>query len=244
MHIENKVNQKKVKEEFDGLKKVFQNLGVEILEIEQVRGLPDMVFSANFGFPKGNLFILSNFKYPQRKKEADHAKNFFEKLGFSVNSLPPNIAFEGQGDLLTVNGDCFFGWGKRSDQEAKDYLSRLLKLDLIELKLTNPYYYHLDTCFAPLDEKTVVINPESFDDESLAKIYKYFPNVICTSFEDNKQIACNLVVVGKTVVIGAGITGKLKTDFEKYGFTPTEVPMHEFRKSGGSVKCLTLEFHY
>jgi len=50
-------------------------------------------------------------------------------------------------------------------------------------------------------------------------------------------------VINKNVVIGQGISGKLKRDIERYGFKAVEIPMEEYRKGGGSIKCLTLEFY-
>lgn len=243
MHVENKVEQSTVKNEFAELKKVYEQLDVEMLEIPQEKGLPDMVYAANFGSPHGNAFIKSNYKFDERKKEAEHAKEYFKQLGFTILQLPEAIAFEGQGDLLTIRDEYFFGWGKRSDYEAKDYLLHFLGKEIHDFKLVDPYYYHLDTCFTPLDEKTVMINPRSFEPDGVERIEKLFPNIIMTSEEDNNFIACNAVVVGKTVVIAKGITQQLKDNLSTYGYTTIEVPMDEFRKGGGSVKCLTLEFY-
>lgn len=243
MHVENKVEQAKVQVEFAALKKVYTDLEVEMLEIPQEKGLPDMVYAANYGSPTGSAFIKSNYKYNERKKEAELAKEYFKKLGFSILKLPEAIAFEGQGDLLTIRGEYFFGWGKRSDYEAKEYLHHFLGKEIHDFRLIDPYYYHLDTCFTPLDEKTVMINPRSFEPDGIEKIKKLFPSVIITSEEDNNYLACNAVVVGKSVVIAKGITQQLKDNLSTYGYTTIEVPMDEFRKGGGSVKCLTLEFY-
>lgn len=243
MHIDNKVDHKKSMEEFEELKKVYKSLGVEILEIKQEKGLPDMVYAANFGFPKGKIFIRSNFKYKQRKGEANFAKEYFEKLGFDVKELPDDVSFEGQGDLLSINGKYFFGHGKRSDFEAKHYLEKFLDAKIVDFQLVNNFYYHLDTCFAPLTKDTVAINPESYTPEGLEKIYENFENIIAVGLDDNSLIACNLVVVGETIIISKGISQKLKDTFKDFGFSTIEVPMDEFRKGGGSVKCLTLEFY-
>jgi N-dimethylarginine dimethylaminohydrolase len=243
MHVENKVNQSSVHAEYAALRAAYKNLGLEFSEIDQVDGLPDMVYSANFGFPTETMFIKSNYKYDERKKEADYAAEYFAARDFEVKTLPEDIAFEGQGDLLTVNGNYFFGWGKRSDLEAKPYLEELLGKKMIDFKLVNPFYYHLDTCFAPLNENTVVINPVSFEKEGKKLIYELFPNVIEASTEDNHLIACNLVVADKTIVIAKGISQGLRDDFATHGFSVCEVPMDEYRKGGGSVKCLTLEIY-
>lgn len=243
MHVENKVNPLKANEEFLNLKSIYQSLRVDVIEIPQDKDLPDMVYAANFGFPKNNFFIKSNFKFNERKKESQLSQIYFEKLGFKIKGLPENIKFEGQGDLLTNGKNYFFGWGKRSDFSAKKYLSKFFDSKIIDFKLIDPFYYHLDTCFAPIGEKTAVINPDAFEEKDLDRINKLFPNVISVSKNDNKIFACNLVVVGKTIVIGKGISKKLKEDFKKSGYTTIETSTYEFIKGGGSVKCLTLEFY-
>jgi len=243
MRLENKVDRQKVKEEYAELKSVYKSLGAEVLEIDPVKGLPDMVYAANLGFPLGNKFALSNFRYPQRRKEADYAKIFFEKLGFKIVTLPDGVYFEGQGDLLTAGGKYFLGWGKRSSREAKEILSKELGIEFVDFELKDPYFYHLDMSLGPLDNETVLMKSESFTKEGVAKIKAEFKNVIETTEEDNKFMACNLVVINKTVVIGQGISDSLKKNIEKYGFTVKEVPMDEYRKGGGSIKCLTLEFY-
>lgn len=242
MHVENKVDKKKVLQEYKNLKKIYKSLGVKIFEIEPGRGLPDMVYAANFGFVKDNNFVKSNFKYPQRQKESIHSKKFFQKIGSKVLELPKEIVFEGQGDLLYSGKKYVMGYGKRTDINAKKYLEKFLDSEILELKLSDPYFYHCDMSFAPLDDKTVVINKHSFDKKGLEKIYKNFPNVILADKEDNQNFACNLVVVEKNIVVGKGISNKLKSDFKKLGFSTYEVDMTEYRKGGGSVKCLTLEF--
>ncbi|MBI3486220.1 N-dimethylarginine dimethylaminohydrolase [Candidatus Daviesbacteria bacterium] len=228
--------------DWHSLIKTYTGLGIKVHTIKQDKKLPDMVYAANFGFVLNNTFIKSNYKYDQRKAESDHAKQFFQKGGFEIYELPDDVAFEGQGDLLKMGNSYFLGWGKRSDQRAKKFLTEALGSKIIDLELVNPYYYHLDTCFAPLDENTVAINPISFTAEGLKKIYQHFPNVILVGKDDNNILACNLVMVGKTVITGLGITQKFKDDLANYGFSTIEVPMGEFRKGGGSVKCLTLEY--
>ena len=243
MHLENKVNKGKVMWEYRRLRAAYESLGAKVLEIDPVKGLPDMVYAANLGFPLGRIFALSNFRYPQRRAEAKYAKAFFEKMGFNIVTLPDGVYFEGQGDLLTTGGKFFLGWGKRSSKEAKAVLSKKLGIKFIDFELIDPYFYHLDMSLGPLNKETVLIKPESFTEEGVARIKKEFRNVIEVSRKDNEFMACNLVVINKNVVIGQGISGKLKRDIERYGFKAVEIPMEEYRKGGGSIKCLTLEFY-
>ena len=185
---------------------------------------------------------MSNFRHEQRRKEADFAKRYFENLGFKIITFSENIYFEGQGDLLTIDGKYFLGWGKRSSKEAKDILNKKLGIECTDFELRDAYFYHLDMSLGPLDSKTALINPRSFTKVGLSRLQNEFPNIIETTEDDNKFMVCNLVVVDKTVVIAKGISDKLKNEIEKYGFKVCEIPMDEFRKGGGGIKCLTLEF--
>lgn len=243
MDKNNKVDSTKAMEEYNFLKQTYIDLGVKVNEITQKQGLPDMVYAANCGFPYGNLFIKSNFKYDERKEEAELAKAYFQKAGYAIKELPSNIAWEGEGDLLVAGDQYFLGWGKRTDYEAKHYLAEYLDREIIDFKMIDPYYYHLDTCFLPLDKDTVAINPKSFEPEGLKKIHDNFANVIEVGERDNSLMACNGVAVGKTVVSPAGVSRELQNAYARYGFSVREIPLPEFLKGGGSVKCLTLEYY-
>ena len=243
MHTDNPINHEKATAEFAALKKTYGELGVEIIEISQAPNLPDMVYAANIGHPHGKMFVKSNFKYKERREEAEIGRKYFEQLGFAIKELPSDIIWEGQGDLLVAGDKYILGWGKRTMQEAKKYLSEYLNSDIIDLQLIDPYFYHLDMCLFPLDEKTVAVNPTSFTPDGLKKIYDSFENVIEVGEGDNHNMACNGVVVGKTLVTPDGISEQLKNAFTKYGFTTREIDMTEFKKGGGAAKCLTLEFY-
>lgn len=243
MHVSNKVNHKKAQEEFENLVQIYKRIGLEVLEIKQKIGLPDMVFTANHGFILDKLFIKSNFRYPQRRKESDFAEDYFQKRGFIIKSLPRTVFFEGQGDLLFRDSKFFLGYGYRSSIECKKYLENILETTIISFALNNPFFYHLDTCFAPLGNGKVIINPDAFSTEDREAIKDNFQTVIHASKEDNQVFCCNLIVHNNTVVIGKGISNELKRSLERENFEIIEIEMGEFLKSGGSVKCLTLEFY-
>lgn len=241
MDVKRKANKDKVYAEYASLKQKFDELGIEYSEIEPQPGLPDMVYAANYGFAEGQKFIKANFMYPERRKEADFAQEYLEKLGYETLTIPSDIFFEGQGDLLKTSNQYFFGWGKRSQPTAKPYLETLLNQPLIDFELINPYYYHLDTCFAPLNDTTVMINQRSFKPEGLKKIYETFANVIETSEQDNQFLCCNLVVWEKNIIVGKGITAATVNTLQEFGFTTHQIDTTEYLKGGGSVKCLSLE---
>lgn len=243
MHKDNDVVSSKAHEEYEQIKKIFLELGAEIHEIKQVKGLPDMVYTANCGEVVGNTFIVAKFRYKERQGESAAFQEYFEKeFGFKTVALPEGVYFEGQGDLLNDGTRYFFGWGKRSSREAKEHLETRLNAPVFAFETINPYYYHLDTCFAPLSEEIVMINQRSFNPEDLALIHTLFPTVIETSEEDNKVLACNLVHIGKNIVVNDNITDALKRTLKSHGYTVHGVETAEYIKGGGSAKCISFEF--
>jgi len=235
------VDRDRAKRQYGRLKKTYEDLGVEIAEIEPVKGLPDMVYAANCGFLNGKDFVKSNYYNKERRKEADLASQYFRKRGYNVITLPEHLYFEGQGDLVKCGGKFFCGYGFRTNFKTIKHLEEILGAKVFPLKLVDPRWYHLDTCFFTLRDGAAFIEPEAFSKDSLALIYLELNKVIETKDpEDIESFACNSVVVGDKVVTNKMSAGSKKA-LADAGFEVIEVDVSEFLKGGGSVRCLTFD---
>lgn len=241
MKRDNNVIKEKASAQYNFLKTSFINASASVNELTPAAGLPDMVFATNAGYAGNNTFIKANFRARQRKREADKAEEYFAALGYRVFIMPEDIYFEGEGDLIRSESKYFLGCGIRSDRKAAEYIGRIIDREIVPLELVNPYFYHLDTCFGPLNDDLIVINEEAFTEKSLKEIQGSFKNVIAANRQDNSVLGCNLIVVGTNVFLGKGISENLKRELLKFGYTVNEIEMSEFLKGGGSVKCLSLE---
>jgi N-dimethylarginine dimethylaminohydrolase len=209
-----------------------------------VQGLPDMTFSANAGLVFGNTFVPSRFRYPERQGEEVHDRAWFERHGFDIVDLPEDIFFEGAGDALFDRGvsrRLWMGHGHRSDGDAAPALARLLDVEVLPLKLSDPRFYHLDTCFCPLANGYLLYFPAAFDAPALALIEKHVPpgQRIAVHEHDALDFACNAVNLGRVVILNRA-SSDLRSRLEGAGFMVIEVALDEFMKSGGAAKCLTL----
>lgn len=240
MSVSNNADSMKVNEQYAFLKKTFLEIGVEIEEFVPDQRYPDMVYTANYAVIQDKKVVIANFKYEQRQGESVLADEYFRKHGYDVSRLPTNILFEGEGDFLRSGNRWFLGYGKRSMKEAGPLLEKVLEREVIPLELVDPFFYHLDTCFAPLSPDTVLVNPASFTAEGMKIIERSFTNIITTQPEDNKIMACNLICFNKTIVTGQGVGESLKGTLQKNGYSIREVPMSQYIKGGGSVKCCSL----
>ena len=215
-------------------------LGVFVEYIESSPSVPDLVFTANAGLPYGKKVVLSNFKYKERQKEKRKFKKWFEDHKLDVHVLPRKLHFEGAGDALFLDDTLFCGYGFRSDYLAHVGVADALGVKkLVLLKLIDPRYYHLDTCFCPLRHNTALVFPDAFDPESLA-VMDLNLNMVPVPPQEAEHFACNAVVVGVNDVIipkGCPLTRErlIGENFRVY-----ELEMGEFIKAGGACKCLTL----
>src|SRR5262249_49829615 len=135
-------------------------------------GSPDMVFTANAGLVKGKRFIVSRFRYPERQYEEPYFADWFMDRGYDVHLMPRDVPFEGAGDALFDRGThiLWMAHGHRSISEAREVLFAKLKVNVVTLKLVDQRFYHLDTCFCPLEGGFLLYYPPAFDKDSCANI--------------------------------------------------------------------------
>ncbi len=214
-------------------------VGATVELMEPVAGLPDMVFTANAGLVAGRRFIPSRFRYPVRTGEEPYFHRWFETHGYEVLSLPAGCVFEGAGDALACGETLYAGYHFRSHVSSHREVSRLLGTRVLSLELSDPRFYHLDTCFCPLDRDSALYYPPAFDRYARQVLAAGVKRPVLAPPEDAARFGCNAVVVDRHVVLNSGCD-ILGTRLQEAGYTVHPVDLSEFLKSGGAAKCLTL----
>ncbi|MBI5420415.1 MAG: amidinotransferase [Deltaproteobacteria bacterium] len=214
-------------------------LGLRISLLAPMKGLPDLVFTANAGLVRRGTFIPSHFRHPERRGESPVFRGWFEEEGYEIRSLPRNLYFEGEGDVLRVGGDLFAGYRIRSDIRTHAGVGEILEERVLSLELTDPRFYHLDTCFCPLAEDAAAYYPPAFDPYARRVIEAHVPRRVEVSPEEAMRFACNAVVAERKAVINTGCEN-LKTTLRGMGYEVWETDLSEFIKAGGAAKCLVL----
>jgi N-dimethylarginine dimethylaminohydrolase len=211
--------------------------------VEPQAGSPDMVFTANAGLVRKGLVALSRFLHPERQGEEPHFRKWFDDSGFAVRELPRAVPFEGEGDALfeADNSRLWAGHGMRSREASHPYLQETWGTEVISLRLVDPRFYHLDTCFCPLFGGYVLYFPEAFDGVSQGRIAARYAEEkrIAVSQTDALRFACNAINVGKTILLNE-VSPQLSSRLESEGFGVIQVALSEFLKAGGAAKCLVL----
>lgn len=215
----------------------------QVEEMEPVPGLPDLPFTANAGLVVGDVFVPSRFAHPERQGEEPYFIDWFAQQGYRVRPLPGPLRFEGAGDALLDRGAqrLWMGYGHRSEPAVAAELERMLDLQVVPLRLRDPRFYHLDTCFCPLRGGWLLYFPDAFDADSRREIETRVPphRRIAVGEADALAFACNAVDLDDRVVLNRA-SPALRRALAAAGYATHETPLDEFLKAGGAAKCLTL----
>jgi len=224
--------------QWQGLKELLESMGGEIRLLDAVPGLPDLVFTANAGLVFRDTVYLSRFRYPERQRETPVDAAWFQANGFRVREVTPGD-FEGAGDALFVGETLVAGYFVRSDAAVHQWLGGQLECPVLPVQLVNTRYYHLDTCFCPINESAAIWYPPAFDEYGQKAIRACVPALIEVREDEAARFACNAVVVGTNVALNTGCPD-LEAKLKAIGYTAHATPLDELIKAGGSAKCLTL----
>ncbi len=242
------VNRDRARQQWDAAVAAFTAAGCQVSVIAATPGLEDMVFAANSSLtgtrPDGEkVALIASMRHASRHKESEAFEVWYQAHGYRVARLKTGgfAAFEGSGDAIWHPGKRLIwgGHGFRTDPEMFEQVAEIFKTPVIQLKLVNERFYHLDTCFCPLTPEAVLIYPAAFDAASLELILKMFPIIVTSSEADAVlRMACNAAVWrSRTAIIqkGADIaSGHMRA----LGLAVVEVDTSEFVKSGGSMYCI------
>lgn len=245
-----KVDKIEAHNEWNLVRSLFDQIGINIRIIEDQEGLPDMVFCANQSLPyvdqDGQRHVFMSIMHAdQRKKEVPYIEQWYRLNGYEMHYLNEDKIkdFEGCGDAIWHTGKRLLwgGHGYRSSLNAYQTISDTFAIPIITLELVDEAFYHLDTCFCVLNEQTVLIYPNAFAEEGLELIHTAFDHVIeASKYEAEELFACNASCPdGRNVIIQQGCTDVNK-NLRDAGFAVHEVSTYEFLKSGGSVFCMKM----
>jgi len=221
--------------------------------------LPDIVFMANGGLCIPNItntVILPFMKYHQRKEELPYLEKIYESIKLNTIQFPgsDSAPFEGQAELKWFhNGTkAICGYGHRSTQETftiiEDLFNQLFKKNklippkLLVLPLESPDYYHLDVAMLEFDDSKCIVHKKAFSNQSIELMKRFLGDENIHVIDTNDTMCLNAIVDNKILVTHKITDLNIKSKLEKITNKKIiEVDTSEFEKSGGSVRCMTLD---
>jgi N-dimethylarginine dimethylaminohydrolase len=192
-------------------------------------------------------------KYPQRKEELPYLTRIYKELGLHMIPFPGDEPFEGQAELKWFHGGtkavCGYGHRstKKSFQIAKKMFDELYTKnhlsppELLVLLLASDQYYHLDVAMLEFSDTDCIVHKRAFSNKSIAKL-KAFLGAEHVQVIDTEDSFCLNAVVDGPYLITHQLEPSLKKELEqRTGKTIRMADTSEFERSGGSVRCMTLD---
>ena len=239
------------------LQHVFENSVVYNIGTPSTH-LPDIVFIANGGLSLPRIprtILLPSMKYKQRRDELPYLKQIYTDLGLTMIPFT-GAPFEGQAELKWFHGGtkAICGYGFRATRKAFTLLDKLFtKLygsyglappTLLVIPLESKDYYHLDVAMLEVDDTKCIVHRRAFSPASIAKMKAFLGDKNVHVLDTKDTFCLNAVIDGDTLVThslaGDGLRERLE---ELSGKHVRQVCTSEFEKSGGSVRCMTLDVY-
>jgi len=234
-----KINIEKAKSQWIDLVCAIQSEGGNVRTIIPEKDYPDMVFTANAGIVKNNTFIISSMRHSERKGESHYFRNWFKREEYDIVDIIPGVSFEGCGDVLVHQNSLIGGYGYRTDLLALEVAAGTLGISLFDLKLSDPRFYHLDTCFCKISDNKAIYYPKAFEKGEIEKLCGIIDLIPITE-ADARLFMCNSMRVNDTLLIPTIHSEIGKNISNNLGIKTRSVNVSEFLKSGGSIQCLSL----
>ncbi|UGT44262.1 N-dimethylarginine dimethylaminohydrolase [Nocardia yamanashiensis] len=226
--------------QWDGLRAAFEAHGHQVETIEGVPGLPDMVFAANGGLVIGDRALSARFANPERAAEGPAYHRWLAGRNFT-RVAPAAETNEGEGDFAIAGDRILAGTGFRTSPAAHREVEEFFELPVVSLELVDPRFYHLDTALMVLGD-TVAYYPAAFSPESARLLADLYPDAVIATEDDANVLGLNGVCDGYHVFLTDRAT-TLTAELRARGYLPIGIDLSELLKSGGSVKCCTMELH-
>ncbi len=231
------VNTTTALKQWEQLVMTLKSLGITIEVIDQEEHVPDMVFAKDQGIVKDGSVALANFRYRQRQTERQYYRQWFIDHGIKVLDMSNMFIFEGA-DTLFFGDILFVGVGYRASVASCEELAQVLGIDVVPLRLVDPFFYHLDMGFLTIDPKTAFYYPAAFSKGSQQLLKRLVPSLHELSHEAAKSYSANSFVSGHDIIVPKGTPLDFRSELKKLDLTVHEVDISEFKKAGGGVNCL------
>ncbi|HWW16137.1 MAG TPA: arginine deiminase-related protein [Candidatus Dormibacteraeota bacterium] len=248
MSKDSRVDRAQAQRQWQALCSALEEAGCKVETIAPTPGLEDMVFAANqvfVGFHEavGKFIVPSRMAHASRQREVRFYVDWFRQRGYKIIDADlGSDHLEGNGDLLWHPdwSRIYAGYGFRSTQAGVEKLRGAMSklgVPVVPLRLVDPYCYHLDTCFCPLNSDAVLIYAGAFAPESLVTLRRFWKRVHELTADEAHKFMGNGIAINRRYLTPY-VTPHLEAILRQEGLAPVIVDTSEFEKSGGSLFCM------
>jgi dimethylargininase len=223
------------RQQHDELKSMLATFGSEVVDVPELAGHPNSVFTRDTALCTPNGYIKLRLGLDTRWGEGEWMGQTLESLGEPrVGEITAPGTVEG-GDVVLAGAVAFIGHSIRTNSEGVKQLSDILRgMDYQVQVMTLPdRFLHLDKIMMVTGPERIIYFPE------------LFPNGFFTGF-DAIEIPCrddntaNVICLGKNEVIANTTNAEVIRILGENGVTVHDIDLSEFAKGMGGPNCLIM----
>lgn len=207
--------------------------GLRVIELDVNKELPDSTFVEDMAVIVDEIAVLTSPGAKSRRAEVAGIGNELEKYRkLAAIRLPATL--DG-GDVLQIGRTIFVGQSKRTNELGFTSLKKILEpfgYYVIPVVLKN--CLHLKSACTALDEKTVIVNPDWLDVQSLMDFRMIEVDV-------KEPDAANTLKIHDTILMQAGFPKTINRVI-KSGYLVETIDISELRKAEAGLTCSSIIF--
>lgn len=239
-------------QQWSNLRNACASAGADVVVVPvdlDARGEQNFVSKAGLMI-RGKL-LASVSKNDSTVGQHSFVKAWLKSRGITVNDHSESIdrdkyRFDGAADALYDSklNILWYGIGFHSSAEFQDTIDEFIPgkfIEVIHLKLVDPLYQNLDTCFCPLQNGWLLWYPDAFaeDCQEFVRITYRGRTIDVDSHEAFQTLACSALPVGDFVITPT-INERIANALIECGMTPIQVDTSLIANKGG-LKRLMLD---
>ena len=207
--------------------------GARVVELAPLDALPDATFVEDAVLVLDELAIVAPMGAATRRGESDAMSDAL--LAYRpIRRLTPPATMDG-GDVLRLGRTLYVGQTPRTNASAIEQLRSLLTpLGYAISAVPVTRCLHLKSACSPLDDATVLVNPE-WVDPSVFGIARLVP------VARTEPWGANTARVGETVILPAS-EPHTRAIVERHGYRTAVADVSELQKAEAGVSCLSVVF--
>lgn len=216
-------------------KETLRNFGVDVVDIEELPGHPNSVFTRDAALVTSEGYIKLRMGLKTREGEENWIGEALEERGIPLfGEIEPPGTVEG-GDVILAGKVAFLSLSPRTNKEGAEQLSGLLKRIGYEVRVCHlkPPFFHIGSLMSMVGPETVLFCRGNFDKD-------YFRGFKTIEIDCGEYPGGNVLCLGKGEVVVSMSNRKAVEALYREKYIIHAVDLSEFEKGAGGPTCLVL----
>jgi dimethylargininase len=218
-------------------RRTLETLGVKVHMLPELDEHPDACFVEDPVVQLGNEWVILQMGNSARRGEEQPIKSWLSNQGVQTIEMAGEATADG-GDVLSIDRVAYVGISSRTNASGFEFLRRVGRRNGIDVwPIQVRKVLHLKTACTALNSHCLIGDMNTLGEGSQL-LQQHFEII---RPEPEESAACNIVVVGQTVLVPASCPRAGET-LTARGFNVLPVDISEFQKAEAGLTCLARFF--